>query len=197
MGSFFSRAQFFSSSQFGHCEESYASYVIERLEIFILSLTRVREHLQHNLGQIMEEHRPTVLGYTSEMMQLTVYLRSLAHECQSYIDAKEKLLELLKYQAALSQSTGKGRPRFLISKEQLEFLRSLYFTWSEISQLIGVSRMTIYRHREEFGMMEEPIATLTDSELKQKVSEIRKTLPEVGEKIIYGKLRSMGYQITR
>ena len=56
--------------------------------------------------------------------------------------------------------------------------------------------MTIYRRREEFGMLEEPTATLTDSKLQQKVSAIKKTLPEVGEKIIQGQLKSMDYQIT-
>jgi len=186
-----------SGRQLGQCEESYASHVIERLEVFTISLTRLKEHLQHSHGQIAEQYRPTVLGYVREMTQLIVYLRSLAREWQSYIDAKERLSESLKYQASLSRSTGKGRPRFSILKEQLEFLRSLCFTWSEIAQLIGVSRMTIYRRREEFGMLEEPTATLTDSELKQKISEIRKILPEVGEKIIQGQLRSMGYQIPR
>jgi len=68
---------------------------------------------------------------------------------------------------------------FSILKKQLEFLCSLCFTWSEIAQLIGISGMTIYRCCEEFGMLEEPTATLTDSELK--ISEIRKILPEVGE----------------
>ena len=43
--------------------------------------------------------------------------------------------------------------------------------------------MTIYRCREEFNMVDDkPIATLTDSELKQKVSEIRRTLLEVGKR---------------
>ena len=38
-------------------------------------------------------------------------------------------------------------PIFDISKdkEQLEYLSSLGFHWSEISVLLGVSRMTIYR----------------------------------------------------
>ena len=160
--------------------------MIERLKVFTISHTHLQEHLQYNHGQIAEQHRSTVLGYTREMTQLIMYLRSLAHEWQSYIDAKERLSESLKYQALLSQSTGKGRPHFLILKEQLEFLRSLCITWTDIAQLIGVSRITIYRRREEFGMLEEPTATLTDSELKQKISEIRKILPEVGEKIIQG-----------
>jgi len=48
----------------------------------------------------------------------------------------------------------------------LEVLCSMCFTWSEIAQLIGVCRMTIYTRYEEFGMLEEPTATLTDSVLK-------------------------------
>ena len=186
-----------SGHQFGQCEEAYAYHTIERLEVFVSTLTRLKNHLEVNVGLTSERYRLTVLEYASRMIELIGYLRSLAQEWQSYIDAKERLSHSLKYQAILSQSTSKGRPRFLIPKEQLEFLRSLYFTWSEIAQLIGVSRMTIYRRREEFNMVDEPTATLTDSELKQKVSEIRQILPEVGEKIILGQLRSMGYHITR
>ena len=42
--------------------------------------------------------------------------------------------------------TGPGRPRFDISKEQLEYLSSLSFKWNEIALLLGVSRMTVYRY---------------------------------------------------
>jgi len=86
--------------------------VIAILEVFTISLTYLKEHLQHNHSQIAEQSRLTILGYVREMIQLIVYLRSLAHEWQSYIDAKERLSESLKYQASLSQSTGKGRPCF-------------------------------------------------------------------------------------
>lgn len=46
-------------------------------------------------------------------------------------------------------------------------------------------------------MLDEPVASLSDSDLKQKVLEIKRTLPEVGESIILGQLRSMGYKVTR
>lgn len=70
-GTFFQELNSFlhaTRRQFGHCADSYASYVIERLQIFILSLTHLKEHLQDNLWQITEEHQPTVLGYTSEIL---------------------------------------------------------------------------------------------------------------------------------
>ena len=181
LGSTFEEIDFFlrnSGNQFGQCKEAHT---IERLEVLVSTLTCLKDHLEVNVGLTSERYRLIVLEYASCMIELIGYLRSLAQEWQSYIDAKERLSHSLKYQAILSQSTSKGRPRFLIPKEQL---RSLYFTWSEIAQLIGVSRMTIYRRRKEFNMVDEPKATLTDAELKQKVSEIRQTLTEVGEKII-------------
>ena len=56
------------------------------------------------------------------------------------------------YRAPLIRLAGRGRPTFDISREQLEYLASLLFTWSQIAALLGVSRMTIYRRREEFHM---------------------------------------------
>ena len=51
------------------------------------------------------------------------------------------------YRAPISvPRNGPGRPRFDISKEQLEYLSSLLFEWNEIAVLLGVSRMTIYRY---------------------------------------------------
>ena len=37
------------------------------------------------------------------------------------------------------------RPRFEISKDQVVYLASLSFTWTEIAALLGVSRMTLFR----------------------------------------------------
>ena len=39
-----------------------------------------------------------------------------------------------------------GRPRFAISRDQLLYLASLSFKWTEIAALLGVSRMIIYRY---------------------------------------------------
>lgn len=57
--------------------------------------------------------------------------------------------------------------------------------------------MTIYRRREEYDMLTEPVEMLSDSELRQKVLEVKRMLPQVGESIILGQLRSMGYKVTR
>ena len=53
-----------------------------------------------------------------------------------------------------------------IKKEQIEYLWSLSFSSTDIAKLLGVSRMTLYRRREEFGMLHRALeSTIYDSEL--------------------------------
>jgi len=55
--------------------------------------------------------------------------------------------------------------------------------------------MTVHRCRKEYGMLDEPIAVISYSELRQKVLQIKRTLPAFGESIILGQLRSFGYTV--
>ena len=50
----------------------------------------------------------------------------------------------------------RGRPRFDIPREQLVYLASLSFNWVQIASILGVSRMTMYRRRQELGIVSEP-----------------------------------------
>ena len=50
------------------------------------------------------------------------------------------------YQARIAHTGRRGRPKFDIDKEQIEYLLSLSFNWTEIAALLGVSRMTLYRY---------------------------------------------------
>ena len=56
--------------------------------------------------------------------------------------------------------------------------------------------MTIYRHRVEFQMVESVSGTLSDDELKLLTS-MRKDHPSMGETMVLGRLRSMGFNVTR
>lgn len=48
----------------------------------------------------------------------------------------------------------RGRPPYIISREQILYLRELQFTWQDIASLLGVSRMTVYRRRRELGILD-------------------------------------------
>ena len=88
----------------------------------------------------------------------------------------------------------RGRPRFDVTKEQLEYISSLSSTWSEIVALLGVSRTTIFRY---FGMLEDPSADLSDEDLLAFVFDIHNTTLTVGESLVTGSLRSRGYHVSR
>ena len=60
--------------------------MLERLELFMLTLTRLKDHLEINVGLTSEQNRPTVLEYARRMIELIGYIRLLANEWQSYVD---------------------------------------------------------------------------------------------------------------
>jgi len=85
-----------------------------------------------------------------------------------------------------------GRPQLGIGRDQLEHFVSLSFNWTRIAAILGVSRMTVYCRRQEFGMLDEPRINVSDRELLVLVEDIRKNKPECGEVIVIGELRSHG-----
>ncbi len=72
-------------------------------------------------------------------------------------------------------------------RNNFEYLRSLSFTWQQISELIGVSYITIYRRRQEFGMVEPPrVGNVTDEQLLQVVSDLKRQSPSLGQTMVWG-----------
>ena len=58
--------------------------------------------------------------------------------------------------------------------------------------------MTIYRRRAEFGMLNSTTSnTMSDEELRSSVREMHSSQPDLGETIIWGRLRAMGFHISR
>ena len=60
-----------------------------------------------------------------------------------------------------------------------------------------MSRMTIYRRCVKYGLMDETSRTLSDGDLSEVLRELRIELPELGETMAAGHLRSMGYRVPR
>ena len=109
----------------------------------------------------------------------------------------EQQSELLVYRVLQERTGSRGRPRFIITQHQLHYLRSQMFSWSSIASLIGVSRMTVYRRRQEYGMVVVSSRSLNNKQLQTILRELRLSNPCLGEKMIIGRLRSIGYQISR
>ena len=58
--------------------------------------------------------------------------------------------------------------------------------------------MTKFCRRVEFQMFTESSRTIvSDSELRIVLASIRQELPDIGGKMVLGRLRSLGYHVTR
>ena len=93
--------------------------------------------------------------------------------------------------------SSRGQPHFDITREQLVYLASMSFTWTGIAKMLGVSQMTIYRRRVEYSLIEDPRVVPTDAQLRVAIRNIQAGQSEVGEVMIMGQIRSVGYKVTR
>ena len=69
---------------------------------------------------------------------------------------------------------GPGRPALNIIKEQIEYLRSIHFSWEKIAQLLHVSVSTLQRRRRALGISDnfEHYSDISDDELEEMHKEI-------------------------
>lgn len=189
--------------RYGLASEQYAEYAMERLS----QSCRSKPHAQ--LDQVLFQSLPglQVLADSTEtegelgnvhadILQLLQIVRASLQQWQEYIDVLDSQRTINSYTPPLVHSRH-GRPRFDISREQLQHLRSLSFSWTAIADMLKVTRMTIYRWRVEYGMLDESHSMIGDQELTEKVQQIMTEHPQVGQTFIAGRLRSLGYIVTR
>ena len=161
-----------------------------------------------SVAHIRDTIRDSIDGMSSSDEDLTVYLFQLEELltclCQlsalweNYLDQLELQISVAGYAVRVDRShRGLGRPRLDIGRDQLEHLLSLSFNCTQIASILGVSRMTVYRRRQEFGMLDEPRTNISDGELLVFVEDVRRNEPESGEVIVMRELRSHGYRVTR
>ena len=57
--------------------------------------------------------------------------------------------------------------------------------------------MTIYRRCQELDMLEDPVEEINEDDLFSVLREMRNNFPAMGEVMVLGQLRSLGYKIKR
>ena len=96
-------------------------------------------------------------------------------------DAKD-LLQILvsqndvphSYRVEQVSNGGRGRPRFDVSKEQLEFLLERGFSVPAVAQILGISVRTTERRLQEFGISATQLFTLiNDQTLDRTIEDIK------------------------
>jgi transcriptional regulator with XRE-family HTH domain len=91
-----------------------------------------------------------------------------------------------------------GRPKFNITKEQLQFLLERGFSVPDIAQTLGVSVSTIERRLREFRIPARSFYSVIDDEtLDRTIRDISRSFPSAGYRRMTGFLLSRGIKVQQ
>ena len=91
-----------------------------------------------------------------------------------------------------------GRPRILIDLEDVEFLRSVRFSWVQIADIFGISRSTLYQRLDEEGICRLTSYTeIADTDLDRVIERVKRSHPNDGERLLIGHLAQEGIIVPR
>ncbi|CAH3168206.1 unnamed protein product [Porites evermanni] len=110
------------------------------------------------------------------------------------------LADELRYRAPVTATRSVGRPSFIITKEQLEIMRSYGLSWMDIAKALGVSVSTIWRRRAYFQIRRSRHRgrrEITMTELKEIIARIKETAVDAGIIMIEGELSGQGLYASR
>lgn len=101
--------------------------------------------------------------------------------------------------ATAAEATGvgssSGRPRIDVQQDQLTFLRSMAFSWKDISAILGISVKTAQRRAQEWSI--PSYTPVSDAELEEEVRQFKTQFPHCGEALLKGHLESKGINVQR
>lgn len=186
-----------ANREFETSSPEFAEYVVERLGIIIRALSAILVPLEEHQDRDVAELR-------SALEEISSCCRSLHTLWRSFVDSIDDNLanagdgedgEGFHVPRVID---GRGRPRALISQEQLLYLRSLNFSWTQVAEILGVSRATLFRRRRELGIQDFNILSpMDDDQLRMFVGQVREEFPSIGESLVIGRLHSEGYHVPR
>ena len=125
------------------------------LEQLVTNTARLEEaidQLRWLLSAISEDNiRGVAANFKGQLEDIKRNLEAL----QLQLFEKKRVLESETYQCQREQGNV-GRPGFIISREQILYLREFSFKWTEIADILGVSISTLNPHRASLGLGSEP-----------------------------------------
>ena len=101
--------------------------------------------------------------------------------------------QLTRFQTTTGGGGNRGRPKFMISQEQLEYFISNGFSAMDIGRLLQVSLSTVRLRLRDSGIdTSRPFSDLCGEKLGELLREIRKDNPRSGYRMMLGHLRARG-----
>ncbi|KAF3837850.1 hypothetical protein F7725_009618, partial [Dissostichus mawsoni] len=138
---------------------------------------------------IMFESFHEQIGGVSE---ITEAIRNLHHVVRLEINASSTPI----VEQETEVGPGSGQPKIVIEREKLTHLLNTHLPVSCIAKCLCVSRRTIYRRMQEFGLsIRGSYSTMTDQELDNVILGIKSQMPNAGYRMVQGHLVSMGLRV--
>ena len=187
-------------SQVYHLDESLESADEEILEALTRRLVEASATLRMLTDHISEITRTHEGEFNSLKTRLVLLMQNVDEICGILCRQRPSTTYLGFSCRKKKLGNGPGRPKIEVSKEQLEFLRSLHFNWRTIAKILGVSITTITRKREEFGLNVDydlQWSQISSEDLDSVVKDIQKLTPNIGERRLVGALRGRHIRVQR
>ncbi|KAH3829073.1 uncharacterized protein LOC127880799 [Dreissena polymorpha] len=116
----------------------------------------------------------------------------------STIEERKRTLQPLVGFFAAKQTTTRGRPLYVISREQLEYLVEAGFKRRAIASLLQVSDSVIKRSLRSYGIsIRGRYSSISNEELDNLVREITDGNQTLGQRMVQGHLQSLGHRVQR
>ena len=184
-----------SSSVRSPTEDSFVAYVKSNIEFLIRILTE-------------SKGEGNVLDLVTTRLEQLVRLVSLGSDVCFIPDITNLLLKVhdivlfLFERSSLDKPnlifTGQsGRPRYDIPEDTISLYVSYGLSYKKIGETMGVSKSTIQRRVDLFGISPIQFSDITDELLEQNVAEILNDFPNTGIRRMKGYLSARGMNIQR
>lgn len=184
-------------------ETAWTEEIVEttkrRLQDAYATLTLI-DNDQHRTHQ-NESLEQSLLQLTGNIQSLHAYLVS----CETV----EHGSTAVSYTPPVQRREGPGRPSILIAKDQIEYLRTIHFSWEKIAKLLNISLSTLQRRRKIFQLDDkfEKYSDISDEQLDLIHEELTSPdtdqarggflTPNIGRRRFIGALRSRGIRVQR
>ncbi|KAH3747887.1 uncharacterized protein LOC127848029 [Dreissena polymorpha] len=94
------------------------------------------------------------------------------------------------------QSGGVGRPKYLVSRDQLETLLEMNFSNKDIASMIGISVSSVKRRLQEFNLnRRHTFSDISDDDLDSRIRQFTQGNPTLGQRNVLGQLVAEGIRV--
>ena len=153
--------RFFDSlgRQYSTANKALMEFVLEHLKLCIILLNAIKlnlHELRSSTSSASENSADveTIQHYNVDSEEILDICHVLSVKWEQKIDEINATTSNQTLQTQLLGSS-RGCPHFDIQREQLLYLSSMSFSWTDIARMLGVSHMTIYRRRVEYGLLQD------------------------------------------